>query len=83
MKKSRLILASLLLPAVLVAGSGCGPGSNTTPDEEAAYKMRDKSKVKPPPAGAMKPPENFKSSLSGEGAGSKPPSEATPATGGQ
>jgi hypothetical protein len=71
--KHRSLWTGLLLSALLLGAGGCGAGSNTTPDEEAAYRDRGKSGIKAPPPGAMKPPSDFKSSLSGEGQGGPPP----------
>ncbi len=60
------ILTSFLVIVASLALSGCGADSNTTADQDAAFKKADKSAIKGPPPGAATPPANFKSSLSGE-----------------
>lgn len=76
----RVMLALLVLPATFVAG--CNSDSGATASEEAAFKNRDKSNIKAPPADAMQPPSNFKSSLQGSGdPGTPPPKQSTPGGG--
>lgn len=72
MKSTRGYVAGAFLLATLCAFSaGCSSSSDsTTKQEEEAFKQRDPSKVKLPPADAMKPPSGFSSSIN-DGPGPK------------
>jgi len=64
MKSTRGYVAGALLLAALCAFSaGCSSSDSTTKQEEEAFKQRDPSKIKLPPADAMKPPAGFSSSI--------------------
>lgn len=62
----------VLLGLAAIFAAGCGSSDNSSPEEANAFKNHDKANVQGPPPGAMKPPANFSSSISGPGPGGPP-----------